>query len=261
MSETCTSPSNELWLLDTDSWLHDVRSACRGTWGLGGTEEGGVEGRWWEELWAEECGDAGQMGVNAEAGGRGLAFGADVRSVDGAAELDTGEEGVQVWAAVGEVRGLVDGRMEEERVEDDCPMDWAAEVDAKEGGRVEEEYAEHGLREGGEDLWGSWRSGDRWLGEVLSVICVSSVLLGTLLCETRQRSLLKDHPDRYRSNAGIFILYTCVPELHLHCYGVLSFTMNFNNLFLCPEKWENRVCEKYRPHIKEVEHCHWTSLI
>lgn len=53
---------------------------------------------------------------------------------------------------MGEVSGLVDGRMDEESVEDDWLADGAAEVeDMKEGGRVLEEYAEDGLKEEGVD--------------------------------------------------------------------------------------------------------------
>lgn len=45
-------------------------------------EEGGVEGRWW----VEERGDAGQMGVKAEAAGRVEAFGAELGFTSRAAE-------------------------------------------------------------------------------------------------------------------------------------------------------------------------------
>lgn len=116
MSDTCTSPSNELWLLDTDIWLLDVRGSCRGICGLAGTEEEGVEERLWEELCVEEWGDAGQMGVNAEAGGRVDALRPDVGSVDCANEWETGEKRVEDWETVGEVSGLVDGQMDEQSV-------------------------------------------------------------------------------------------------------------------------------------------------
>lgn len=198
MSETCTSPSSEFWLLDTDSWLHDVRSACWGTWGLGGWEEGGVEGNWWMELWVEELGNAGQMGVNAELVGRVMVLRADevgeMESVDFAAEWGIVEERVEVWAAVGEVRGLVDGQMDEASVEDDWQADWAVEEeDTKEGGRVEEQCAEDWLIEGGEDegMTRRGRTGGRWLGELFSVISVSSVLFGILLYEAIQRAMSK----------------------------------------------------------------------
>lgn len=231
MSDTGTSPSRELWLLDTDSWLHDARGARWGTWGLGGWEEGGVEGKWWEE-W----GDAGRMGVNAEAGGRADVFGAEVRSVDCATGWETGEERVEDWAAVGEVSGLVDGRMDEVSVEDDWHADWAAEEeDAKEGGRVVEEYAGDVLIAGEVDeamTWG-WRSGDRWLGDVMSVSCVSSVLFGILLYEKQRTQLKYCYTGSWGRYASTALLDMCIPELHLHCYGVLLFPMNSN--FLWPE--------------------------
>ena len=115
MSDTCTSPSNELWLLDTDSWLRDVRGAC---WGLEGAEEGGVDGRWWEELWAD---DVGHIGVNAEAGGRVEDLGVELVNADCAAEWETAEVRVKDWVAAGEVRGLVDGQIDDESVD----ADWA----------------------------------------------------------------------------------------------------------------------------------------
>lgn len=173
MSDTGTSPSSELWLLDTDSWLLDAPCARGGLWGLVGLEEGGVEGKWWGELWVEDCWDAGQMGVNADPGGRVEVFGSGESNLDCAAEKDREEE----WAAVGEVRGLVEGRMEEESVAEDWLADWAAEgEDMKEVGRVAEECEEAG---------GTARSGERWLGEVFSVSCVSSVLCGILLLKAR----------------------------------------------------------------------------
>lgn len=49
-------------------------------------------GRWRAE---EARGDAGQMGVNADAGGRVEVLRAGARSVDGAAERGTGEERVE----------------------------------------------------------------------------------------------------------------------------------------------------------------------
>lgn len=126
------------------------------------------------------------MGVNAEAGGRVEMF---------RAGRQTGEEGVEDWAAVGEVRGLVDGRMDEVSVGEDWPADWTEEEeeDTKEGGRVEEGCARDGLIAGGVDeaMTRGWWSGDSWLGEVISVNCVSSVLFGTLLYEIRQRTRLK----------------------------------------------------------------------
>lgn len=82
--------------------------------------------------------------------------------------------------------------MDEASVEDDWQADWAAEEEeTKEGGRVEEECTEDGLIEGGEDegMARCGRSGDRWLGEVISVICVSSVLFGILLYEAIQRTV------------------------------------------------------------------------
>lgn len=59
---------------------------------------------------------------------------------------------------MGEVRGLVEGRMDEESVEDEWPGDWAAEEgDANEEGRVEEEgYGQDGLTEGGMDGGTTW---------------------------------------------------------------------------------------------------------
>lgn len=131
------------------------------------------------------------MGVNAEALARVVALRADeaveVESVDFADEWEIVEERVEDWAAVGEVRGLVDGRMDEASVEDDWQADWAVEEeDTKEGGRVEEECAEDWLIEGREDeeMTRGGRWGDRWLGEIFSVICVSSVLFGILLSST-----------------------------------------------------------------------------
>lgn len=51
---------------------------------------------------------------------------------------------------MGEVSGLVDGRMDEATVQADWLADIAAEEeDAKEGGRVVEEYAKDGVLEGG----------------------------------------------------------------------------------------------------------------
>lgn len=40
-----------------------------------------------------------------------------------AGEREAEEDRVEDWAAVGEVRGLVDGRMDEASVEDDWPAD------------------------------------------------------------------------------------------------------------------------------------------
>lgn len=176
MSDTSTSPSSELWLLDTDSWLHDAR----GAWGLGSWEEGGVEGRGREEDW----GDAGQMGANAEEGGRVEVLWAEASTVDCAGERETEEESVEDWAAVGEVSGFVDGRMDEASVEEDWPVDWEAEEeDTEEEGRVVWQYTEDWLleRRVAEALISGWWSGDRWLGEVSSVSCVSSVVCGILL--------------------------------------------------------------------------------
>lgn len=51
--------------------------------------------------------------------------------------------------AVGEVSGLVDGRMDEARVEDHWAADGEVEEDiVKEAGSVVEEYTEGGLEEG-----------------------------------------------------------------------------------------------------------------
>lgn len=76
--------------------------------------EGGVEGSRGEE----EQGDAGQMGVKTEAGGR-----AEASTAHCAAERQAGGGRVEAWATAGEVSGLVDGRIDEESVEDD----WAAD--------------------------------------------------------------------------------------------------------------------------------------
>lgn len=74
-----------------------------------------------------------------------------VSDVDWAAEWEVGEERVEDSAAEGEVSGLVDGRMEEASVEAECSPEWAAEEgDAKEGGRVEEEYGTDGVLERGD---------------------------------------------------------------------------------------------------------------
>lgn len=51
---------------------------------------------------------------------------------------------------------------------------------------MEEEYAEDGLIWVGEAMARGGRTGDRWLGEVISVICVSSVLFGILLHEDKE---------------------------------------------------------------------------
>lgn len=166
MSDTCTSPSNELWLLDTDSWLVEVPGGCWATRGLGGPELGGVEGRWW--------GEAGQMGVNAEAGQSVE----EVGGVDCATEWDC----VEQWAVVGEVSGWEDGQMDEGRAADDFSADWAREVGE---GRVEAEGAEDGGVDGG------WWSGETWLEGVISVSCVSSVLFGILLNKTKHTNMLK----------------------------------------------------------------------
>lgn len=187
MSETCTSPSNELWLLDTESCFCDARGASWGNSGLGGAEEGGVDGRFWEEP-----ADAGWMGVNAEAGVRVGEFGDKPLSwTDFAAESVMGEERIEDWGAPGEVSGLVEGRMDEESVEDDWAAHWVEEDDAKEGGRVAEEYVEEHVELGVEEatvrVW--WMS-DSWLEDVISVLCVSSVLCGILLCEKMQIKLM-----------------------------------------------------------------------
>lgn len=78
-----------------------------------------------------------------------------------------------------EVRGLVEGRMEEERTEVDWPPDGAVEEGAtKDAGRVVEECAD-GLMEA---VVLGVGSGDRWSGEVLaSARCVSSVVFGISL--------------------------------------------------------------------------------
>lgn len=111
------------------------------------------------------------MGVNAEA----EALWADVGSVDCAEEWETGDKMDEVWATEGEVSGLVEGQMDEPRVWDDGPDDWAAEEeDTREGGRVEEEYAEDGVVEARTRPWWSADS---------SVISVSSVLFGISLCK------------------------------------------------------------------------------
>lgn len=53
---------------------------------------------------------------------------------------------------MGEPSGSVDGQMDEGGVEDDVPADWAVEDEGtKDGGGIEEEHAEDGLTEGGED--------------------------------------------------------------------------------------------------------------
>lgn len=76
-----------------------------------------MEGRRWEGEW----GDAGQIGVKAEEGGR-------VRLAGG-------------WAGEVESAGLGEGRMGMTSVADDWPADWGAGR-AKAGGRVAEDGEE-----------------------------------------------------------------------------------------------------------------------
>lgn len=235
MSETCTSPSNELWLLDTESWFCDMRGTCWGAWGLEGAEEGGVDGTCWEELWVEQRVDAGQIGVKAEVGGRGEVFGVNSVSADVTADWETGEERVKGWAAPGEVSGLLDGRMDEESVADDWATHWEEEDDTKEGGRVAEDCAEDEATVG--------RSNDCWLGEASSVICVSSVLRGIWLEKRRQITVKTCKNVCFYLFFILLILFNCVPQLHLHRYGLLSITVNLNYLF-CGSSWkEHTTCE------------------
>lgn len=89
-----------------------------------------MEGRRWEREW----GDAGQIGVKAEEGGRGRLEGG------WGVEESFGGRGGEVGSA-----DLAEGRMGETSVADDWPADWRAGR-AKAGGRVAEdgEEAERG---------------------------------------------------------------------------------------------------------------------
>lgn len=177
MSETCTSPSRESWLLDTESWLRGASAARCGGWGLEEAEEGGVDRRGWEELWVDDWVDEGQIGVNADDGGRVVVWGVELVNADCASEREAVEGRVNDWATS-------QGWMEDGGVEEDCGAQWEEEeAELKEGGRVEEEYAEGQLAEVEVDeaTW-VW-SDDCWLEEV---ICVSSVLWGILLHKEKQ---------------------------------------------------------------------------
>lgn len=68
--------------------------------------------------------------------------------MDCAGERETEEESVEDWAAVGEVSGFVDGRMDEASVEEDWPVDREAEEeDTEEEGRVVGQNTEDWLLE------------------------------------------------------------------------------------------------------------------